>query len=311
MLSQQNKATEEPIEVTGKEFGEFDTSTKEGKKALRDTLRVYLETQLKGKFIRNNFLGRDIEIRQRGIDEMLFWSANPEKLKMIAQIEEIIRTAKGSGEYKQANYKQDSKPGVLSYFHLTNNVSVEGNLAKVGLIIEEDDKGLLHYDLTLDKNKITVLDSVETIPDTKSGVSTLSHTVRNDDINNKDKSQAILDDVKNSFDYINSLAKGVYFDSTELAEAQLGLALDMLKNNLAINEKEGNFDQANLERKHIQSIDEALEILQNQKSFLDDTEGGRYVLNLFVEYQDENGNWVELKDEEDEPEIDTTQIKDN
>ncbi|MGR6646786.1 LPD3 domain-containing protein [Avibacterium paragallinarum] len=388
---------DQPIVISGKEFGEFDTETEEGKKALRSKVLEHLTETLKGKWVKNLFLDRDIEIRKRGIKKTLANSANPLKLKALAQLEEIIKTAKGSKDYIQDNFKSDKKPNVLRYFHLENHVLVDNRPLKINVVIEEDTNGLLHYDLTLEKNKVA-LDSIEpflnTIPGTFNAKSATGNSIENleGECNSKDGFDAIMDSiemkkvgsyeankssvsnlyqaqssellldniaildgidvekatnlpskygesrliqaqselqpdntailngkqVKNSLNplllddtqqanlmialnYAATLDDGLVIDATQLAQDQLEAALSVLENNLPINEQEGNIAQAELEREHIASIKEALSVSQSQPA-LDGVDDDGYVLNLFVEYKDENGNWVELKDEDEEVE---------
>ncbi|WP_431789160.1 hypothetical protein [Avibacterium paragallinarum] len=376
--SDKEEDKEQPIAISGKEFGEFDTETEEGKKALRSKVLEHLTETLKGKWVKNLFLDRDIEIRKRGIKKTLANSANPLKLKALAQLEEIIKTAKGSKDYIQDNFKSDKKPNVLRYFHLENHVLVDNRPLKINVVIEEDTNGLLHYDLTLEKNKVA-LDSIEpflnTIPGTFNAKSATGNSIGNleGECNSKDGFDAIMDSVdmengrsgsvnkadffchsqekatnlpskygesrliqaqselqpdntailngkqvKNSLNplllddtqqanlmialnYAATLDEGVVIDATQLAQDQLEAALSVLENNLPINEQEGNIAQAELERDHIASIKEALSVLQSQPA-LDGVDDDGYVLNLFVEYKDENGNWVELKDEDEEVE---------
>ncbi|QLD64290.1 hypothetical protein [Avibacterium paragallinarum] len=78
--SDKEEDKEQPIAISGKEFGEFDTESEEGKTKFRMAVREYLENNLKGKWIRNKALDQDIEIRQRGINELIAWSANPKKI---------------------------------------------------------------------------------------------------------------------------------------------------------------------------------------------------------------------------------------
>ncbi|MEE3608283.1 hypothetical protein ACLQ90_09655 [Avibacterium paragallinarum] len=362
VASDKEEDKEQPIAISGKEFGEFDTETEEGKKALRSKVLEHLTETLKGKWVKNLFLDRDIEIRKRGIKKTLANSANPLKLKALAQLEEIIKTAKGSKDYIQDNFKSDKKPNVLRYFHLENHVLVDNRPLKINVVIEEDTNGLLHYDLTLEKNKVA-LDSIEpflnTIPGTFNAKSATGNSIENleGECNSKDGFDAIMDSIEmkkvgsyeankssvsnlyqaqssellldniaildgkqvedvNGFmllddtqqanlmialNYAATLDEGVVIDATQLAQDQLEAALSVLENNLPINEQEGNIAQAELERDHIASIKEALSVLQSQPA-LDGVDDDGYVLNLFVEYKDENGNWVELKDEDEEVE---------
>lgn len=198
---------EQIIELSGNEFvnGDKDFTIKENKTALRDEVRGYLENLIgktekgkepKGKIVHNIALDRDVLLSTRGMNEMLNWSADPRKLKAIAAIEDIIRTAKPEAgtNPRQDNEKRENKPFALAYYHLKAKVSIAGEeLPPVRVIFEEDDKGLLHYDFIIQKEKVA-LDSIGTSPhDTKPW---------NEPIGNAtyvDKSTTILDGTQGEF----------------------------------------------------------------------------------------------------------------
>lgn len=161
------------IEVTGKEFGDFDASTEDGLKALRAAAKKFMMS-LRGKWVHNTYLKRDIEIRKRGIRETFNYSANPIKLKLLAQIEQILATAKpvDGVQVEQPNYKKDVKPNAIRYFHLGNQAVVDGVPVKFDVIIEEDMQGVLHYDLVLEgSRKKAVMDSTDPSSITNTGTS--------------------------------------------------------------------------------------------------------------------------------------------
>ncbi|MDK4680291.1 hypothetical protein [Kingella negevensis] len=168
--SSEENGVNSPIVINGDELGDFDTSTESGKKALREAAKGFLQG-LRGKFIRNIALDRDVEIRQRGIKEMMRFSGNEKKLKLMSAIEQIIATAKPDGANPlRENEKKDKKPEVLNYFHMTNHASIDGEQVGFRVIFEEDANGVLHYDMILpdDKTK-TTMDSA-TPPDNESGI---------------------------------------------------------------------------------------------------------------------------------------------
>lgn len=144
--------------LTGKEFGEFDLSSKEGKAELRQKAREYFET-LRGKWVYNPHLDSQIEIRTRGITEVIQWSADVRKLQLLADIENIIATAVGVGTGFEVNGKLSEKPQVSNYFRLWNQASINGKVFKFQVMIERDGDGLLHYDLILPAKEVAVIDS--------------------------------------------------------------------------------------------------------------------------------------------------------
>lgn len=165
------KAENPTIEVTGKEFGDFDTDTEDGLKALRASAKKFMMS-LRGKWVHNDYLKRDIEIRKRGIRETFNYSANPIKLKLLAQIEQILATAKpvDGVQVEQPNYKKDVKPNAIRYFHLGSQAVVDGVSVKFDVIIEEDTQGMLHYDLVLEgSRKKAVMDNANPSSITNTG----------------------------------------------------------------------------------------------------------------------------------------------
>lgn len=168
------KPEENPVvSLTGKELGDFP-DTEEGKKALRAAAKASL-LSLRGKMVTCPILGEPVEIRKRGIKETMRFSANPDKLKMIAAIESIIGSA--SEKSWEENYKKEDKPYIEGYFTLKSRVSVEDRAFVVDVLIEKDGNGVFHYDLIIDREKTkTALDSASGAasvarrsPDHKSG----------------------------------------------------------------------------------------------------------------------------------------------
>ena len=155
------------IALTGKEFGEFP-DTPEGKKELRAAAKTYLEG-MRGQMVNCPVLGAKVEIRQRGIKETLAFSGNPKKLKLMHAIPQIIATA--TAAVREDNHKKAKKPFVEAYFFLKSTVALEGEQIALHVVIEQDDKGRLYYDLMVDPPKEkAMLDSSGVSPDHYSGL---------------------------------------------------------------------------------------------------------------------------------------------
>ncbi|WIM82981.1 hypothetical protein [Gallibacterium anatis] len=249
LLSQQNKATEEPIEVTGKEFGEFDTSTKEGKKALREEAFNYLVGLAEsGDTVFCPAVNAYVGFTKSAAKKYKSLGGNPIKLKLAAMIKEIIKKATLVRKNIESYDVEEQKSGI-TYDVVRTKANIDGKEYGVRTVLRHLSDGRYQYDLQVKDSFDAILDSIEGSPArlTKSDVASLNNNsisaVDDDNRSNNEEMQAILDGTQ---------------------------------------ENNANGDGES-----------------------------KYVLNLFVEYQDENGNWVELKDEEDEPEIETTQIKDN
>lgn len=153
---------DEMVVIDGKEFKNhnLDFEQESNKQLLRDEVRKYLENLAgdNGKYIFNHFLGRDVLLNGRGIREMLAWSHQVIKLQILHGIEQIIKQARGVGNYKQINGKKDKKAHAEYYYHLETPIQLASMKLTVKVIIEEDVNGLLQYDVrvprtALGKNK--------------------------------------------------------------------------------------------------------------------------------------------------------------
>lgn len=153
---------DEAVVIDGKEFKNYnlDFEQESNKQLLRDEVRQYLENLAgdNGKYIFNNFLGRDVLLNGRGIREMLAWSHQVIKLQILHSIEQIIKRARGVDNYKQVNGKKDKKAHAEYYYHLETPIQLASLKLTVKVIIEEDANGLLQYDVrvprtALGKNK--------------------------------------------------------------------------------------------------------------------------------------------------------------
>jgi Large polyvalent protein-associated domain 3 len=148
-------------EMTGNELGEFP-DTADGKKQLRAAVKSHLQS-LRGRWILCESIGKEIEIRKRGIKETLAFSGDTRKLKILAAIEHLIRVSKPAHpeNFREGNNKPKSKDA-LAYYRMQASPVLEGESISVEIIIEEDVNGLLHYDVLVPKTK-TALDSAEVV----------------------------------------------------------------------------------------------------------------------------------------------------
>lgn len=210
--SQEIDADNLKLELKGNELGEFE-DTPEGKKQLRAAAKNEFN-KLRGQWIACPSLSATegenakIEIRKRGIKEFMAFSGDSRKLKLVAKIAEIIKTATLSTNGWQDNEKLDKKPMVAGYYHLENKISIDGEIIELRVLIEKDQKGLLHYDVILPKHE-AIFDNLEqknvletAIPDNYSGVasSTLNIKAPNDEGVNQDQAM---------FDKADLAAKGI------------------------------------------------------------------------------------------------------
>ena len=236
-----NELNKNANELTGQELGNFDLSNTESVKQLHQATREHLE-RLRGKWIFNHHLDADIEIRQRGIDEMIRYSANPVKLQILANIENLIATAKSVGSGFEVNGKQAEKPHIAHYFRLWNTSKVNGESFPIQIVIEQDEKGLLHYDVVLTDEQKAVLDSTRT-PSSKSwNVVPNQNDYALDDIDSDNESQG---DNLNLF--VFNLAGNELKTNEDFQEYADYLASDRESQKL-INESKQKFDEQKAER---------------------------------------------------------------
>lgn len=267
-----------PIVINGDELGEFP-DTPEGLKDLRAAARGFLSA-LRGQWIDCAALSRKVEIRRRSIKEMMAFSGNPKKLKLIPAIVQIIGTA--TNAQREANNDPASKRNVLAYYRLHNTVQLAGESVPVQVIVEEDDKGLLHYDFLVSKDlkkQSAVLDSSHTAD--------APGSILNDD--SRDAGEEIVDDAAAGVNRAEEPAADLALDDIGHAVASLEVALSVVQTNEPINRARGDIEQADLERDVAESVVEALEVLKayeraadGAQQVLDAVAGGRLTLNLFI-----------------------------
>ena len=253
----------EPIVLTGKELGDFP-DTDEGKKALRKAAIGAL-TELKGQWIDcpalDGIEGNNVkvEIRKRGIKEFKAFSGDTRKLKLAAAIKDIVKSAKLESPKLDENHKKDKKAEIIGYYHLTANVILDGEVFKARVVVEKDNRGLLHYDLILPKSKVGIFDSAKQI--TAENLITIQGQPLDIDI-------AKNSEISNTFDSIE-IENPIEKLTPDTKSGGLNeVYTDMLENNQDI---VNTFDAV----------------------------GDKYVLNLFIQVKDEHGNWVDLDDEDD------------
>lgn len=202
---QQVDANNPILELKGDELGEFEESP-EGKKQLRAAAKDEFN-KLRGQWILCPSLSAaegenaKIEIRKRGIKEFMAFSGDSRKLKLVAKIAEIIKTATLSTNSWQDNEKLDKKPMVAGYYHLENKISIDGEIIELRVLIEKDQKGLLHYDVILPKHEVS-FDNLEqknvletAIPDNDSGVASSTLNIKSPNDEDVNQEQTMFDKV--------------------------------------------------------------------------------------------------------------------
>lgn len=139
---------EDPIELTGKELGDF-ADTPDGKKAMRAAATATYDSLIQdGAWVRCPALNADVELRTKGRKKMISSSADTRKLKVVPKLKEIIATAKKIGSERQ-NYDISNSSNIISYQTMRSLVVIDGVELAIRLVLGRDDKGKYHYDHTI------------------------------------------------------------------------------------------------------------------------------------------------------------------
>jgi len=138
MLDHQKRLKGEPVaQLTGEEIALRTVDVK----TLRAAARQWYEDKLRGRSVTNLVSGREIQFRSP--NKAFSFSANPDKLRLFAALEPIIR----HGEIRHSNPPKDVsvEPTTRAYHWLEALVSLSGAVVTVGVTIREDANGNLYY----------------------------------------------------------------------------------------------------------------------------------------------------------------------
>jgi len=138
MLDHQKFLKGEPAaQLTGEEIALRTVDVK----TLRAATRQWYEDNLRGRSVTNLVSGREIKFRSP--NKAFSFSANPDKLRLFAVLEAIIK----HGEIRHSNPPKDVsvEPTTRAYHWLEAPVSLNGEVITVGVTIREDANGNLYY----------------------------------------------------------------------------------------------------------------------------------------------------------------------
>lgn len=284
------------VTVTGNELGDFDISTEEGKKALREAAFNHLvKLADDGDTVFCKAVNAEVGFNKAGAKKFKSLGANPIKNQLAAAIKLVIQNAELVRK-DIPSYDTDEQKRNVTYSVVKTKVAVNGEEYGIRTVLRKLEDGQYQYDVQVKDNFEMIMDSVNenglwaarlTKSDVPQSVSNQGLSLDCDNTTSLfDSVQA--ENIKSAVAYANSLSANLVLDNVSFAKADLTNTLGVLQNNLPISVKEGNFEQAKLESEHIQSIKEAL-------ITLDSADDDGYVLNLFV--YDKDGNLIE--DEED------------
>lgn len=156
-----DETTDEPIELTGDEFGEFDLITDDGVKALRDkainTLQVLSKVKAK---VFCPALNANVFFDKTGIKKIKSFSANPVKLQALFAIVDLIKQAKVVKK-DILSYDKKEQERNISYSTLKTPFFINGKEYGARLVVRKIDEDNYQYDLQIKDNVNVILDSAD------------------------------------------------------------------------------------------------------------------------------------------------------
>lgn len=320
-----------PIVLTGKELGDFP-DTPEGKKALREAAKEAFEG-MRGKRVKCPALNADVEIRKTGIKKVLSFSADARKLQIIPKLDQLI----GAAEYVSAkpNYDIVNTPNIKRFHTLMAKSEVAEKVIKVRFVIGEDNDGAYHYDHSIHDGEV-VFDGLahEKAPtEVEAALMGGSRGYIRSPSTALEPSRLLPSERSNGHQ-VDSIKPHATADVNDLAikntaKGSFGVSSDESKENVASLNSSVNkivTDSADVVNQYGTMIDETKATLDSVAPVLSpptpdnysgsneiapikpqtaddvnatfDAATGKMVLNLFLQIKDENGNWVDLPDEE-------------
>jgi hypothetical protein len=119
-------------------------------KSLRAAAGDFYAQKLAGTTVHNPALG-DVEFTKRGMKKMLATSANPDKLKLVAALPDLL--SNGELVRSQDNKYPDTHKNIVRYHWLRGEVTLDGKPVTVEVNVEEHRDGKLYYNHVLPGNE--------------------------------------------------------------------------------------------------------------------------------------------------------------
>lgn len=145
-----NAMQQESVAPVATLHGEEIAPKETGLKELRGAASDFYKTKLAGTTVHNPAIG-DVQFTGRGMRKMLNSSANPDKLKLVVALPDII----AHGEYlgRSENTHQDKHKNIRAYHFIQGDVTLDGKQVPVRVNVEEHVDGKLYYNHTLPNNE--------------------------------------------------------------------------------------------------------------------------------------------------------------
>lgn len=116
---------------------------------LRDRAEGYYKDHFQGKDAHRADLSTPIRISNKGLDEFIHFSSNPDKLRLVPAIKAIIEHGEYEGREPISHPRQ--KDRIVAFHLISANVVLNGKTMNVRIELGEDQHGHLFYDLFPDK----------------------------------------------------------------------------------------------------------------------------------------------------------------
>lgn len=149
------------VSLTGQEFGDINTTTKQGQKDFVQAVKKFLNS-LKGKTVFNKSLNANITINATGINKTIrFNGMNVSAVKMqaMAKLPELLKNAKLVSS--DASYDKGGKIGNLVYYYMVAPFSVNGTEYGARIVVRKDSENNYYYDFQAKNSIDEILDEFD------------------------------------------------------------------------------------------------------------------------------------------------------
>lgn len=184
-INQADDFQQPPIEITGKELGEFDTDTEAGMQALRKVVFQKIQNLAKANssvYCRN--LKQRVYFSVTGAKKYQRFSGDARKLQAAAKISAIIADGKRfkSSENSYLTQLGKNQEQSMIYHYLATPLLIDGKPCFARVVIREDHNNTFYWDLRIKNDFKNLFDSMKKAID-------LPHTMVGDNGFDKDDNQ--------------------------------------------------------------------------------------------------------------------------
>ncbi|GHV28268.1 hypothetical protein FACS1894167_04840 [Synergistales bacterium] len=184
------------VVVTGDEFGDFDLSEHgsdvyraELKRLREEALKYYMDVLRKRPAKHNDNRIKEVLFSRRGGGKAISSSANPDKLKLIRKLPELIENSIVDGEPEQVKHPKNH-PGVKQFWWLKSQAILDNRMADVRILVEDYGDGNIYYNHHLDYSTkqnppsgISGTSETDALPPSENGLSKDIIPSQNDNVN--------------------------------------------------------------------------------------------------------------------------------